>query len=254
MAAVNRDPDQRIRYVRRLAKVLTDYDGVGTEGTAIDGQGGVESQPNPEPERNLAATPAGQMESDEHPAASTDPVGRGQDEHHGSNIPFVIRGTGKPASITIGRLPTHARQGNGKSAMVRKAPDVPDGMREVYGSFAQWRKSGTGRMPIPEALWASAAKLAREHGVFQTAKVLGLDYGKLKRLAASPGPAEPTAAPPAAPAPAFVELLEPGGAAVSECLIELEGPRGKMRIQWRGSTAPDLAGLSRTLWEPARIE
>ena len=32
-------------------------------------------------------------------------------------------------------------------------------------------------------------------------------------------------------------------------LIELEGRRGKMRIQWKGTTAPDLSGLSRALWE-----
>jgi hypothetical protein len=30
----------------------------------------------------------------------------------------------------------------------------------------------------------------------------------------------------------------------------VEGPRGRMRIEWKGSTAPDLAGLSRVLWEP----
>jgi hypothetical protein len=41
------------------------------------------------------------------------------------------------------------------------------------------------------------------------------------------------------------------GIAVAECVIELEGPRGKMRIQWRGATPPDLAGLSRVLWESA---
>ena len=35
-----------------------------------------------------------------------------------------------------------------------------------------------------------------------------------------------------------------------ECVIELEGPRGKMRVHWKGATAPDLAGLSRALWEP----
>ena len=34
-------------------------------------------------------------------------------------------------------------------------------------------------------------------------------------------------------------------------LIELEGPRGKLRIQWKGATAPDLAALSRVLWESA---
>ena len=59
-----------------------------------------------------------------------------------------------------------------------------------------------------------------------------------------------------APAPAkFVELVAlqgaPSGPSLSECVIELEGPRGKMRIQWKGVTAPDLAGLSRALWESA---
>ena len=44
-----------------------------------------------------------------------------------------------------------------------------------------------------------------------------------------------------APAPAtFVELVPPPSAA-AECVIELEGPRGKLRIQWKGATAPDLA-------------
>jgi len=43
----------------------------------------------------------------------------------------------------------------------------------------------------------------------------------------------------------------PSGPGLSECLIELEGPRGKMRIQWKGATAPDLAGLGRALWESA---
>jgi len=59
-----------------------------------------------------------------------------------------------------------------------------------------------------------------------------------------------------APAPAeFLELVSlqgvPSGPGPTECLIELEGPRGKMRVQWKGVTAPDLAGLSRALWESA---
>jgi hypothetical protein len=52
----------------------------------------------------------------------------------------------------------------------------------------------------------------------------------------------------------FFELAPlpgPSRSGVSECLIELEGPRGKMRIQWKGSSAPDLASLSRVLWESA---
>jgi hypothetical protein len=38
-------------------------------------------------------------------------------------------------------------------------------------------------LPIPEKLWASAAQVARERGVFRTSKILRLEYGKLKRMA-----------------------------------------------------------------------
>ena len=132
--------------------------------------------------------------------------------------------------------------------MGKAAPDIPDGMRRVHGRFARWRESHTGRLPIPEALWA---ELAREHGVFRTAKVLRLEYGKLKRLAASSSPVSRKVARLAAPPAAFVELLGPGAGGVSECLIEVEGPRGKLRIQWKGATAADLVGFSRVWWESA---
>jgi len=48
-----------------------------------------------------------------------------------------------------------------------------------------------------------------------------------------------------------MELIAAQPTHAAEYLIELEGPRGKMRIQWKGATAPDLAGLSRVLWESA---
>jgi hypothetical protein len=46
-----------------------------------------------------------------------------------------------------------------------------------------------------------------------------------------------------------VELLAPGVSSQPECVIELEGRHGKLRIRWNGATAADVAGLSRTLWE-----
>lgn len=93
----------------------------------------------------------------------------------------------------------------------------------------------------------TAAELAGQHGVFRTAQVLRLDYNKLKRETRAAVPVEkPAAAPPTA----FVELIAPAGAKGCECVIEVEGPRGRMRIEWKGPTAPDLAGLSRMLWEP----
>jgi len=44
---------------------------------------------------------------------------------------------------------------------------------------------------IPEPLWALAAELAIEHGVFRTAQVLRLNYSKLKQLTLAAAPAEP---------------------------------------------------------------
>ena len=124
--------------------------------------------------------------------------------------------------------------------------EVPVGMRRICQRFERWRKGHKARLPIPAALWAAAVVVAREHGVFGTAKVLRLEYGKLKRMvesvATAPGTTSRT--------PTFLELM-PQLVGPTECLIELEGPRGKMRIQWKGSTAPDLAGLSRALWESA---
>jgi hypothetical protein len=127
-------------------------------------------------------------------------------------------------------------------------PVVPAGMQRVYRRFERWRRSHRGRLPIPAALWAAAADLAREHGVFRTAKALHLEHSKLKGMVKSTKPAVRRAA--AAPA-GFLELVAPRAVGLTECVIELEGPRGKMRIQWKGATAADLAGLSRALWESA---
>jgi len=49
--------------------------------------------------------------------------------------------------------------------------------------------------------------------------------------------------------PALVELRPSPTAGLSECLIELQDRPSKMRIHWKGTTALDLAGLSRALWE-----
>jgi hypothetical protein len=126
----------------------------------------------------------------------------------------------------------------------KAALEIPADMRKVWRRFERWRKGHTARLPIPESLWASAAAVAREHGVCRTAKVLRLEYGTLKRMVESASPRVRRAVPPTT----FLELVPPQ-AGLSECLIDLEGPRGKVRIQWKGTTAPDLAGLSRALWE-----
>lgn len=115
---------------------------------------------------------------------------------------------------------------------------------EVRSRFEAWRQNRQGRERIPDELWSAAIELARKNGINQTAAELHLDGGKLKRLMAGKVTSGKSA-------PAFVELLPPRGVSLPECSIELEGRRGKIRIQLKGASASDLAGLSRALWEAA---
>jgi hypothetical protein len=61
--------------------------------------------------------------------------------------------------------------------------EIPNNMLKVYRRLKRWRSTHTGRVPIPERLWAAAAEVAREHGINPTAKALRLEYGKLKERA-----------------------------------------------------------------------
>jgi hypothetical protein len=84
----------------------------------------------------------------------------------------------------------------------------------AYGPFADSRR------PV-----GVGSRDGQEHGVFRTAKCLRLEYGKLKELVQDTASVPRTTAP-----PAFVELMASQAVGLSECLIELEGPRGKMGI------------------------
>lgn len=134
--------------------------------------------------------------------------------------------------------------------MPRATPTVPADLQEMSGRFEDWRRTRRGKVPIPEPLWAAAAELARSHGVCQTAQVLRLEYKKLKQLTEGQAAGRQVRRR-RAPEPATFMELVPSPTAAAECVIEMEGPRGKLRIQWKGATAPDLAGLSRVLWESA---
>ena len=123
--------------------------------------------------------------------------------------------------------------------------EIPAGMERVRRRFERWRKKRRGRAPIPKRLWEAAAGVAREYGVNPTSRALSLDFNKLKAFVKQKDPARRRDAEP----PQFLELVTSPRADAAECVIELEGPRGKMRVEWKGSAAPDLAGLSRMLWE-----
>jgi hypothetical protein len=143
--------------------------------------------------------------------------------------------------------------------MADEIPVIPPDMRKVYLRLKRWRSSHARRVPIPESLWAAAGELARAHGINPTAKALHLEYGKLKQRAEAAAPAvkrrvaKATAEGPRRtrrPAPpTFVELMAPRLGALPGAVVELEGPRGRMRIEIKGGGAAELVALSRALWD-----
>ena len=142
--------------------------------------------------------------------------------------------------------------------MANEIPIISPDMRKVYLRLKRWRSSHARRVPIPDSLWAAAGELARAHGINPTAKALHLEYGKLKQRAEGAAPAvkrRVAKAPAGAPRrtrrtapPTFLELMAPSAGDFPGAVVELEGPRGRMRIELKGVAREELLALSRALW------
>lgn len=135
-----------------------------------------------------------------------------------------------------------------KGSAIAGDSEVPVGMRKVYGRLQRWRAQRKSRERIPRGIWSAAGKLAREHGVNQVSRVLHLEFNQLKREAEaaegkSGGKTKQRVA------PGFVELIGSQLSDERECVLELEGSRGKLRIELRGAATAEVAGISRALWE-----
>jgi hypothetical protein len=126
-----------------------------------------------------------------------------------------------------------------------KAPVIS--LEEVNGRFEEWRTIRRGKARIPAELWSAAVEVARKEGINRTARELHVAWDDLKRRMATTDEAPRQRPDP----PAFVELVAPQTQSVPECILEVEGRHGKLRIQLKGASASDLATLSRALWEAA---
>src|SRR2546429_5673885 len=63
----------------------------------------------------------------------------------------------------------------------RPTVTVPAEIEEAQVQFENWRRERKRGQRIPENLWLSAAELAKQHGVWPTARALHLDHNRLKR-------------------------------------------------------------------------
>ncbi len=117
------------------------------------------------------------------------------------------------------------------------------GLEQTRRRIRRWRETRTHRgAPMPAALWTAAITLARQHGLYTTARALRVDYGSLKKRLDAAGAG-------GVPSPAFVELPAARPTGLGPCVIDLEAPRGgRMRIEVTGVTMADLVTLTQVAW------
>ena len=122
-------------------------------------------------------------------------------------------------------------------------PSGPLAVERVHRRLERWRRTRAHpRAPIPKSIWAGAVGLARQQGLYQTARALPIHYGALKqhleaadRTAVSRGRSR------------FVELTPMPPTVGDDAVIEVDGPRATVRIRLHGMALPDLARLGRVL-------
>jgi len=116
-------------------------------------------------------------------------------------------------------------------------------MERVRRRLERWRQTRAHlRAPIPKNIWAGAVALARQHGLYQTARALPINYGVLKQhLEAADRTGRSGAR------SGFVELRPINPPASGDVVIEVEGPRTTVRLRLPGVELPDLVRLSRAL-------
>lgn len=129
----------------------------------------------------------------------------------------------------------------------KNAVSIPEPIVQLQRQLDQFRSAQPHRAKIPEGMWQAAVELARQHGLYAVAHPLRLDYVGLKRRLEGAAKVEKKKK---GASPRFVELFAAHPAA-AECVIEFESKNGgKMRIQWKGSGAPDWSSLLRA-WREA---
>ena len=94
----------------------------------------------------------------------------------------------------------------------RPTISVSTEIEEAREQFESWRRDRKRGERIPANLWATAVEVAKQHGVWPTAKALHLDHSRLKRRVGNEEDAKSSA---------FVELI-PQAAMLYSCTVEME--------------------------------
>jgi hypothetical protein len=113
-------------------------------------------------------------------------------------------------------------------------------LADLSQRLEQWRSQQSGRQKLPSEFWSEAAALARHHGTTRVANVLRMNASVLRsKSERRPNKPRNTSA-------AFVEVSMPP-ILDSECTLEVETARGKLRLQLRRMPVAAIAELVRSL-------
>jgi hypothetical protein len=116
----------------------------------------------------------------------------------------------------------------------------------------KWRGSHARGVAFPDALWSAAGRVAQRRGVHLTARALGLEYNKLKRMSGAgvawvPGRAKR----PSGPKPMkFIEVSGVLPASPSVCRLSLQNGNGqRLQLEMAPSGATEMVlQLCRSGW------
>jgi len=127
---------------------------------------------------------------------------------------------------------------------------VPAKLSQGRKHFEKWRSSHKPRTRLPADLWSLATELAHEYGVSKTARILRLDYYRLRKRSESYVPVDIGQEPPADRQHAgFLELPPVQRNPGIECVIECQDGAGStIRIQLKGQDFDGLASVCGQLW------
>lgn len=126
-------------------------------------------------------------------------------------------------------------------------PAFASALAQVQPALAAWRRRRKPREPIPAALWAAMANVARGYGLSPVAQALGVNYTALQRHVVARGP-RPTAAA-EVPAAGFVEVPVAAWPSAPQWVIELADRGGtKLTVRLPPGDPTTTLALAQGLW------
>ena len=128
-----------------------------------------------------------------------------------------------------------------------------ESLEQLGQRFKHWRETRVRSQRIPAQMWTAAVQMALQLGVQRVAKVLRVDYERLKRRVQGAGGVVPAGKIGTRKVDTvFVEMLvSPPTAAPGrcECALELENAQGaKMRMELSGNGLGALGAVCSAFW------